>query len=184
MSNTLSEYDQQALDFLTLTGAKVEIKLADNQTCPEHWEKCKPYRYEDGFNFPSKRKITVPHSHGLKYTVTISREGRKAYTFDFWSSINETYKKEVEHLNRNFHHTIDMVRVYRTAIKPSAYDIFACLSCGTGTHELTFEEFCSDYGYDTDSRKAEKVYNAACDESRALARLFSEEELDKLREIN
>lgn len=183
MSNAISEYDQQALDFLTSTGAKVEIKLADNQTCPEHWGKCEPFRFSQNI-FSKRGAVTVPHNHGLKYTVTISREGRKAYTFDFWSSINDTYKSEAAFIAEDPNmRKVDMVRVKNSAVKPTAYDVLTCLSSDIGAHELTFEEFCDNHGYDADSRKAEKVYNAVCDQSRSLARLFNEEELDQLREI-
>ena len=183
MSSTISEYDQQALDFLTLTGARVEIKLADNQTCPD-WGKCEPFGFSQNI-FSNRGVVTVPHNHGLKYTVTIGREGRKSYTFDFWSSINDTYKSEVAFIAEDSNmRKIDMGRVIKSAVKPTAYSALTCLSSDIGVHEWTFQEFCDSYGYDTDSRKAEKVYNAVCDQSRALARLFSEEELDKLSEIN
>ena len=182
MSNAISEYDQQALDFLNLTGAKVDIKLADNQTCPK-WGKCEPFRFSQNI-FSKRGAVTVPHSHGLQYTVTISREGRKPYTFDFWSSINDTYKSEAaliaEYPNMR---ELDMRRVIKSAVKPTAYSALTCLSSDVGVHEWTFQEFCDNYGYDTDSRKAKKAYNAVCDQSRALARLFNEEELDQLREI-
>lgn len=183
MSSTISEYDQQALDFLTLTGAKVEIKLADNQTCPD-WGKCEPFGFSQNI-FSNRGVVTVPHNHGLKYAVTISREGKKPYTFDFWSSINDTYKSEVAFIAEDPNmRKVDMVRVKKSAIKPSEYGILACLSSNVGAHDWTFQEFCDSFGYDSDSRRAEKVYNAVCDQSRALARLFSEEELDKLSEIN
>jgi hypothetical protein len=121
----------------------------------------------------------------LKYTVTISREGRKSYTFDFWSSINDTYKSEVAFIAEDPNmRKIDMGRVIKSAVKPTAYSALTCLSSDIGVHEWTFQEFCDNYGYDSDSRKSEKVYNAVCDQSRALARLFNDEELDQLREIN
>ena len=47
---------------------------------------------------------------------------------------------------------------------------------------LTFEDWADNFGYDTDSRKAEAMYRA-CDEiGRKLARMFSADELAQLRE--
>lgn len=63
---------------------------------------------------------------------------------------------------------------------PSPYDVLACL---TTTNPLTFEDFCSDYGYDTDSRKAERIYKAVVDEFMNLQVLYNEEEINKLREF-
>lgn len=172
----MNTYTDQANDFLNFTGAKIEIKLADKQTCPKHWNKC------EEFVFSTKPTVRIPHNHGLEYTVTLSREGRKPYTFSFWSSINDSYKREVQRI-QSFGGG-RAVACPSTAIKPTAYDILACLSGSIDAHCQDFEDWANDLGYDPDSRKAEKVYNAVCAESRALSRMFSDSELDVLREIN
>ena len=63
---------------------------------------------------------------------------------------------------------------------PTMYDILVCL---TKYDPDSFENFCSEYGYDTDSRKAEKTYNAVCDEWLNVSRLFSDEQLEVLQLI-
>jgi len=65
-------------------------------------------------------------------------------------------------------------------VQPTAYDILACL---TKHDPGTFEEFCSEFGYDEDSRKAEKTYKAVKDEYMNVCSLFSDEELNELQEI-
>jgi hypothetical protein len=47
----------------------------------------------------------------------------------------------------------------------------------------TFEDFCSEHGYDTDSKKAECTYNAVKDEYMNLCILFTDEEMEMLSEI-
>lgn len=64
--------------------------------------------------------------------------------------------------------------------KPTHYDVLACL---TKSNPGSFENFCGDYGYSTDSRKAERTYNAVCKEWRNVDRLWHDV-LDKLQEIN
>lgn len=66
-------------------------------------------------------------------------------------------------------------------IQPSEYDL---LSCITKYDPGTFENFCSDFGYDTDSRRAEKTYHAVVEEWNKVKSLFTEEELQQLSEIN
>lgn len=66
------------------------------------------------------------------------------------------------------------------ATPPTIYDVLSCL---TKYDPDSFENFCGDYGYDTDSRKAEKVYKAVVKEWEAMTRLFNEEELEQLRKI-
>lgn len=92
------------------------------------------------------------------YKITLVRSGRK-YIFEFGQSINAT----------------------RAGEAPSEYDVLSCL---TKHHPGTFEDFCAEYGYDPDSRRAEKTYQGVLAEYEALERLYSEIELDMLREIN
>jgi hypothetical protein len=66
------------------------------------------------------------------------------------------------------------------ANKPTLYDVFACF---TKYDPETFENFCNEYGYDNDSRAAERIYKAVYKKWNAVNRLFSDC-LDQLREIN
>lgn len=85
--------------------------------------------------------------------------GRRSYTFTFGQSI------------------------FNGSKEPTYYDVFSCLQkydCGT------FSDFCWSYGYDEDSRTAEKIYKACVKEYNAVVRLFgnSGECYDELCEIN
>jgi hypothetical protein len=62
--------------------------------------------------------------------------------------------------------------------EPTMYDVLTCL---TKYDPETFEDFCSEFGYDEDSRKAEKIYNAVVREYKNVERLFGDI-LDKLQE--
>lgn len=64
--------------------------------------------------------------------------------------------------------------------EPLAYDVLACLQ----SYEVgSFKDFCGDFGYDDDSIKAEKIYQAVLNEYNNLKMLYSDEELLKLQEI-
>lgn len=62
---------------------------------------------------------------------------------------------------------------------PSAYDVLAALQ---KSDPETFEDFCSNYEYDQDSRKAEKVYFAVQKEHKEVRRLFNDV-MDRFWEI-
>ena len=64
--------------------------------------------------------------------------------------------------------------------KPTAYDVLACI---TKYEPGTFEQFCGDFGYDIDSRKAEKIYKAVCKEWQKVSSFFTDAEISELREI-
>jgi len=63
---------------------------------------------------------------------------------------------------------------------PTAYDVLVCVQ---KYNPGTFENFCSDFGYDTDSRKAESVYKVVKDEYQNIAMLYNENEIALLQEI-
>jgi hypothetical protein len=63
---------------------------------------------------------------------------------------------------------------------PSMYSVLACL---TKYDPEDFEDFCDNFGYDIDSRKAEKTYHAVVKEWKAVERLFGDI-LEELQEIN
>jgi hypothetical protein len=73
--------------------------------------------------------------HGLHYRVTLRRNMLSSLTFDFWNSIDAREKGE----------------------KPTAYDVLSCISLDLNC-PVSFEEFCSEYGYNQDSRKDEKLW--------------------------
>lgn len=67
---------------------------------------------------------------------------------------------------------------------PALADVLACLlQDGEGTEWESFESWADNYGYDTDSRKAEEVYRACQEAGRALAGMFSPAERERLREL-
>lgn len=94
------------------------------------------------------------------YNVTLKR-GDKSYTFTFGQSINDSGNK-----------------------KPTPYDILACLT----TYEVgTFDDFCSEFGYNekplSEYPKVKKIYDKVCSEVKNLNILYSEKELEQLQEI-
>jgi len=89
------------------------------------------------------------------YKFTLTRDG-KSYSGRFGQSIAETGKK------------------------PRPYEILSSL--GADRFEGSFEDFCSEYGYEQDS-KAHKIYKAVIKENEGMKKLYSEEERDKMSEI-
>lgn len=70
---------------------------------------------------------------------------------------------------------------YKGGNPPTAYDVLASL---TKSDPESFDWFCKNYGYDEDSRKAEKIYKAVCKEWKQVSNFFTPHELEILQEIN
>lgn len=64
--------------------------------------------------------------------------------------------------------------------EPTAYDVLACL---TKYDVGSLEDFCSEFGYDTDSIKANETYKAVKDEYSGVCSIFNVDEMEQLREI-
>lgn len=64
----------------------------------------------------------------------------------------------------------------------SAYDVLSCME--KYEPDASFTQWCIEYGYNTDSRKAEKVYKAVKKEWRKVSSFFTAAEIEELREIN
>lgn len=103
------------------------------------------------------------------YQVTLTRAGR-GFTFTFGQSLANSQK---------YHDTASNCR--RIPGKPPTnYEVLSSLDPYVPE---TFEEFAGDYGYDPDSRAAEKTYNEMQRHKMNLERLFTNEELELLANI-
>ena len=101
-----------------------------------------------------------PHPFGHHYRVTLAK-GLKRLSFDFFGSAHD---KE---------HGVKTER---------AYSVLACISNDCTCPE-TFEDFCADYGYDTDSRTAYRTFKRCAAFGKRLRAFFTEKEIAALHEI-
>lgn len=129
------------------------------------------------------------------YAVTIATP-RGSYTFDFWDSMHNTEITQMtieQYARKRFRMLWDdmthkeqaqaraELAIKQKEARPTCYDVLACL---TKYDPGTFEDFCGEYGYDEDSRTAERIYVAVQNEYANLKRIFTPEQLEELQEIN
>ena len=89
------------------------------------------------------------------YRVFITRKG-KTISFKFGDSIDATLKGE----------------------EPSLYDLLTIVSSEYDFNDSTFEEFCDEFGYDIDSRKAEKIYKNWTKQNIKFKKIFQDSEIE------
>jgi hypothetical protein len=151
---------------------------------------------------PAQSKDSKPWPR-IAYDVTIKRNGRNVWSGPFKLGVGHVKGMPGKHFTLADQERLDPVGFHsRSAydetaqarvaanlakaqkVTPKLDDVlYSLLSDGSAYFDAqTFEDWCSDYGYDTDSRKAETIWKA-CDEiGRNLARAFTAQELEELRE--
>jgi len=180
MKTEISTHEQQSIDFLTATATTFKAEFLKHG---KHFD-----------NDKETRDI---------YKITLQR-GNRVYSFNFGQSINNSGEYQVKESLRNkvwikqttggkyalssaefkklrFMHGVEKDILKNPNFKaPTAYDVLTCLQ----KYDVgTFEDFCSEFGYDNDSRQAEKTYNAVLDEYKNVCMLWNESEIEQLQEI-
>lgn len=169
----MTEYTRQAENFLKKANAKMKIEFVGLATNKD-WKETK------------LRNL---------YNVTLTTP-RGSMNFDFWDSIYNTeiramrleeYAEKRYKVRFNYLSPAKIVEAQK-ALKakkakavPTVYSVLACL---IKYDPGTFEDFCWEFGYDEDSRTAEKIYFAVQKEYTQLSKLFTAEEMEELAEIN
>lgn len=168
----MSEYTKQAEQFLADTAT--EFSIVYLYTGP-HFDDDKESRDVYQFTLKNSRGI-----YSAKFGDSIANTEARALFRKYgargpitggWSSprdLQEAKKYKQMLANKRY-------------LPPSAYDVLACL---TKYDPGTFADFCGDFGYDTDSIKAQKVYFSVQQEWEGVRRLFTSEQLEQLGEIN
>ncbi len=181
----MSEYDTQAEQFLKETDTEFKAEFLKN-----------------GFHFQDDKETRDI------YLITLKR-GEREFKFNFGQSLNCSIKfkiiqgylnneikakmeerglntkglNNIKELNQSRSFFIRCGKYWEENKEfeiPTAYDVLVSLT----SYEVgSFEDFCGEFGYDTDSRKAEKTYKAVLEEWKNIKILYSDKEILKLQEI-
>lgn len=189
-----SDYDTQADSFLQKHGLKFRAVLKNTKApgwdTPQPMKKCEsckgrgerfaswPFgRHQTQWEFLRKQNMPIytpcgvchgegevpdleAPKHGNHYHITLSQGRQRRLSFDFWGSIRD--KEDGKH--------------------PTAYDVISCISGDLHT-PVTFDDFCAEYGYSTDSRETLATWERCLTFSRRLKAFFTSEKRAELSEI-
>lgn len=151
----MSNYEKQAQDFLDKTQTTFKAEYI-----------------KTGFHFDGDKEERDI------YKITLQRGNRKM-VFNFGQSIvNSSIFQPQTDYSKGVNAQRILLKMGKT---PTPYDILACLQ----KYEVgSFENFCDEFGYNVDSIKAEKTYNAVVKEWQEVQKLWSDGEIALLQEIN
>jgi hypothetical protein len=116
-------------------------------------------------------------AHGVKFSATMTD---KNPNMDDMPSGSAHWKCQIRRGRRSM--TVHFSQGPAVCREPTAADVLDCLASDAAGYEnaRSFEDWCGEYGYDTDSRKAERTFRAVEAQSTALARLLSPDEFNAL----
>lgn len=117
------------------------------------------------------------HSYTTEYYTGIGhrkligsdkKEGNK-----YWDQFSGQYKTEKEACKAN----------WLKVIEPKLDDVMACFLIDAGSAYGTFEDFCGNFGYDSDSRKALEIY-LNCQKTRdVMLKMFGRTLFEELSQL-
>lgn len=173
MSTTISSYEQQALDFLASFGGEFKATFVKHD---KHFQDDQETRdiYECVFTRPNKKPLSIRFGQSIAKSgafIVEDKNPRLTKTFPDKSTAF-AYAQKIG---------VSTFKVKKNKQSlPTAYDVLACL---TKNDPRSFNDFCDEYGYDNDSRKAEKIYNSVREEWYKVNGFFTNTELEQLQEI-
>ena len=95
------------------------------------------------------------------FKITAEFDGLKVAS---WDEYNDRHNKvTIKNLENGKRTSFDFWGSVRNPSLESDYDLlnaFCCFVSDALSGLYSFDEFCGEFGYDTDSRKAEKIYKA------------------------
>jgi len=125
------------------------------------------------FGFELIEELSMKSDHGGQ-TRTIGTYGRYKITLRFKNNKGEVRIREFEYS--------DSIVNYQDGKTPTKEDVLYCLCFDYNCNTFSFEEFCSELGYDNDSIKSLNVFKALKKNQTKLNYLFGPETMQKLSE--
>jgi hypothetical protein len=192
MTVKINEYEKQANDFLNKTNTKILVEylgtynrndfgVRDNYKITlTRGERAYSFEFSNSLNNSGKFHIiefqdilAISHKRPSSFhndpNIYIIRDKKVSTTVGHNRSISQLLLNDKVFIREN--------KDFR---EPNAYDVLTCLE--KYGHD-DFADFCANCGYDEDSIKANKLYEAVKEEYLNMQKLFNDDELEQLREI-
>lgn len=99
---------------------------------------------------------------------------------DDWRKNANKYQVKISYFNKFY--VTDYYMGRALTCEPNKKDVLSSMLLDDVSY-LDFDDFCYEFGYDNDSIKSLKTYEACQRETKALHNMFDSDEIDMLREL-
>lgn len=148
----------------------------------------------------SQSRNKAEKTPSLNWKVTIKRNDKAIVTTDYMMGCDHTpsYKHgkktwddeqlikaecETGYKNRHGYSLFVILPNKKAPILPKIEDVIYSLLIDSEVLDYEFEDWCDNFGYEQDSRKAEKIYHECMDIALKLNRSLGTDGLNTLREV-
>lgn len=171
-------YLDNAINFLKSTGVTFNAEFVENAP---HFESDNATR--DIYNITLRRGN---RGYTFKYGQSLANSSHYVKTFTNGQTIKFGLNGYPLQGNTQVLDVQGCINQFPTANKlikgtpPTEYDVLACLQ----KYDIgSFVDFCNEFGYDIDSPNAKKTYKAVKREFRMVCKIWTDEEIEVLAEI-
>jgi len=132
------------------------------------------------------RETPAKESPRLQWRISLRRNGREFHAVDYSAGCAHSpeYKKNGGRVTLPVVLECETGIVYGTVWRPvpapDVADVVASILLDASNTDERFEDWAANYGYDPDSRTAERMFNACRETAAALRRTFTADELAAL----
>lgn len=122
------------------------------------------------------------------WSVSFTRAGKECFVTDYHTGIGHRQSKhpmpaDIKRLGKNIVARVEWERMWVKPVAPHVAGVlYSTLRDAEGA-EQNFLDWCGDFGYDSDSMKAHKVYTACCELLQKVRAFFTNEERQALLEL-
>jgi len=122
------------------------------------------------------------------WSVSFTRSGKERFVTDYHTGIGHRQSKQpmpadIKRLGKNILARLDWERMCVKPVTPQAASVLYSLLLDAQGAEQNFIDWCAEYGYDSDSMKAHKIYTACCEILQKVRAFFTNEERATMQEL-
>lgn len=161
---------RQKIDFYTKAlGFKFKKDFSGDKAWPcDEWQVT--------FRNESKNQIDTEYSTGIGHRVL-----RHIYKND--NKAKKDFIAVKNHLTPKTERNITLLLAISEPTKPTPASVLYSLISDSSALDTSFEYWCDDYGYDTDSIRHFNIYQQCCNIGKQMKQVFTNKQIETLKEM-
>lgn len=176
----INDQDRDVAEYLKSAGIKYDVVLMQADADIDGW-KCD--KWNTMFNGNSFEYHTGIGHRVIDFKQRMGSPKAVREIIELTGADRRRTVLKTKELRRNPNKKSINFEAYAYTCPPTHASVLYSLLLDSDASECSFSEWCGHFGYDTDSKKAERIYSACQDNSDKLNRIFSGKQKAKLQTL-